>query len=87
MSDDTSLTVAPVRAEDPKKKKDEEKDKNVDGPSKEDASKDTAKEGEELVCFVILTLHALFQYGFIVRRRSATEGRARNACRASQGLP
>lgn len=87
MPDDTSLTVAPVRAEDPKKKKDEEKDKNVDGPSKEDASKDTAKEGEELVRVVILTLHAFFQYEFLVRRRSATEGRTRNACRAPQGLP
>lgn len=50
MSDDTSLFVAPVRADDPKKKKDEDKDEKVGETSKEDASKDKSKEGEELVC-------------------------------------
>lgn len=49
MPDDTSVFVAPVRADDPKKKKDEEKEEKLGGSSKEDASKDKSKEGEELV--------------------------------------
>ncbi|KAL5504235.1 RPN1 [Sanghuangporus vaninii] len=45
---DTSFPVAPVPAQDPKKKKDEEKDVKLDGKGTKDASKGKEGEGEEL---------------------------------------
>ncbi|KAL5525680.1 hypothetical protein ACEPAG_7016 [Sanghuangporus baumii] len=45
---DTSFPVAPVPAQDPKKKKEEEKDVQLDGKGTKDASKTKEGEGEEL---------------------------------------
>lgn len=45
----TSFPVAPVPAQDPKKKKDEEKDAKLNGKDPKNASKGKEGEGEELV--------------------------------------
>lgn len=66
---DTSLPVEPVRAEDPKKKKEVEKNEKLDGKDNKDASKSKEGEGEELVRELFTTISLLSDTGYLVGGR------------------